>query len=165
MGERIMKRIPQAVKEALVKKALNQPGINLKKFAASNNIGYSSLAKWMKGYANFSKGSSPVNHEISAKERFQHVLETASLDEEALGAYCRERGLYVAQLHEWKKELVEKNDDEKKQALQAELKRLRMENAQLKQEVRRKDKALAETAALLVLKKKVDAIWGEPEDV
>jgi len=34
----------------------------------------------------------------------------------------------------------------------------------LKKELRRKDKALAETAALLVLQKKVRAIWGNDED-
>ena len=34
----------------------------------------------------------------------------------------------------------------------------------LEKDLRRKEKALAETAALLVLKKKVQEIWGEPED-
>jgi hypothetical protein len=41
---------------------------------------------------------------------------------------------------------------------------VREENRTLKKELRRKDKALAETTALLVLKKKAASIWGEPED-
>ncbi|MEI2420412.1 hypothetical protein V6O07_09065 [Arthrospira platensis SPKY2] len=40
----------------------------------------------------------------------------------------------------------------------------RMKLQELEREVRRKDKALAETAALLVLQKKLQAIWGDKED-
>ena len=35
---------------------------------------------------------------------------------------------------------------------------------QLKQEIKRKDKALAEAAAILILRKKLNALWGEDED-
>ena len=35
---------------------------------------------------------------------------------------------------------------------------------QLKQEIKRKDKALAEAAAILILRKKLDTLWGEDED-
>jgi len=87
------------------------------------------------------------------------------MDENALGVYCRERGLYTTQIQEWKDALMKRNDDEKNQAVQSEVKTLRLENEKLKQELRRKEKALAETAALLILKKKATAIWGEDEDV
>jgi len=43
-------------------------------------------------------------------------------------------------------------------------KQLRKENSALRKDLNRKEKALAETAALLVLKKKAQAIWGEPEE-
>ena len=43
-------------------------------------------------------------------------------------------------------------------------KQLRKENSTLRKDLNRKEKALAETAALLVLKKKAQAIWGEPEE-
>lgn len=161
-----MKLIPETVKEALVKKVISQPNVNLKQFAMLNNVGYSSLTKWMKKYKNRIKHSSLPHHQkLSQEERIQHVFKTATLDETALGAYCRQHGLYVSQLNEWKKEFLNKNDDKKNQILKVELKILRAENEKLKQEVRRKDKALAETAALLILKKKAHAIWGDPEDV
>jgi hypothetical protein len=48
--------------------------------------------------------------------------------------------------------------------LKDELKTLRQENRNLKKDLNRKDKALAETSALLVLKKKADLIWGDLED-
>lgn len=44
------------------------------------------------------------------------------------------------------------------------MKTLRAENKALKKELNRKDRALAETAALLVLQKKVHEIWGNDED-
>lgn len=158
-----MKSISQATKEALVKKALNHPSVNLKEFAKANNVGYSSLTKWIKKYKNPTT-KSLTNQKMTQQERTQHVLATASLDDNALGAYCREQGLYTVQIQEWKKALMNRNDDEKNQALQAELRALRSENEKLKQEIRRKEKALAETAALLVLKKKATAIWGEEEE-
>ena len=46
----------------------------------------------------------------------------------------------------------------------SELKLLKHKIKQLTQELNRKDKALAETAALLVLKKKANLIWGEDEE-
>jgi transposase len=69
------------------------------------------------------------------------------------------------QLNEWKNEMTKDNNEQKNEALLIELKALRSENKQLKQEINRKDRALAETAALLVLKKKANAMWGESEDV
>ncbi len=47
---------------------------------------------------------------------------------------------------------------------QTETKKLRNEIKELKKDLNRKNKALAETAALLVLQKKVNAIWGSNED-
>ena len=50
------------------------------------------------------------------------------------------------------------------QLLYTEIKNLKHENKVLKKELNRKEKALAETAALLVLQKKVHEIWGSDED-
>jgi cytidylate kinase len=46
----------------------------------------------------------------------------------------------------------------------SELKALKEENKRLEKEIRRKDKALAEAAALLILKKKAAMIFGEREE-
>ena len=95
----------------------------------------------------------------------QHIIATASLDEAAIGVYCRERGLYTHQLEAWKTDFMKENNSKDHQALLAEMKVLRSENKMLKQDIRRKDRALAETAALLILKKKAEELWGDPEDV
>jgi len=96
----------------------------------------------------------------SSKERIDALLEAAKLTEEELGAWCRQKGIHTHHLEKWKKEFSQeqsKNKDNNVRQLKKELKNL-------KKELNRKDKALAETTALLVLKKKVDAIWGDKED-
>jgi transposase-like protein len=94
----------------------------------------------------------------SAEEKLAAVLEAASLSEEEFGAFLRSRGLHDAQLQQWRDQMI--IGLEPKPAKRAETKRIR----DLEKELRRKDKALAETAALLVLKKKAQEIWGDEDD-
>jgi len=94
----------------------------------------------------------------SAEEKLAAVLEAASLSEEELGAFLRSRGLHEAQLQQWRDQMLV--GLEPKPAKRVETKRIK----DLEKELRRKDKALAETAALLVLKKKAQAIWGDEDD-
>jgi transposase len=161
-----VKFISEAAKEVLVKKALGQKSIYVKSIAKQNSVGYSSLKKWMKDYRSGQLNLCKTTKKpLTRLDRLEHILATAALDEQALGVYCRERGLYAVQLSEWKNEIMtEKTDEEKYQTLLAEIKTLRIENKHLKQDINRKDRALAETTALLVLKKKAAVIWGEPED-
>ncbi|EQD75212.1 transposase IS3/IS911 family protein, partial [mine drainage metagenome] len=98
----------------------------------------------------------------SAEAKLATVIETANLSEIELSEYCRGKGLYVEQVKEWYQAAL----DGQERALvsrKAELSRTRSDNKQIKsleRELARKEKALAETAALLVLSKKVGAIWG-----
>jgi transposase-like protein len=94
----------------------------------------------------------------SAEEKLAAVLEAASLSEEEFGAFLRSRGLHDAQLQQWRDQML--IGLEPKPAKRAESKRIQ----ELEKELRRKDKALAETAALLVLKKKAQEIWGDEDD-
>jgi transposase-like protein len=81
-------------------------------------------------------------------------------------AYCRERGLYPEQICQWREACERANDWDRTQsqrlreARRADEQRIK----ELERELRHKEKALAETAALLVLRKKAQAIWGEGED-
>lgn len=98
------------------------------------------------------------------EEKLQAVLETSQLPEENLGAYLRKKGLHESNLKQWHQEMLgalqNKVSGKKSSGKSAEAKRIR----QLERELLRKDKALAETAALLVLKKKAQAIWGGEDD-
>ena len=102
-------------------------------------------------------------------DKFTVVLKTARLNGTELGAYCRERGLYPEQVERWRQASQDANE---KPVLtlkeQKELERLRAQDQKeikrLQQELRRKDKALAEGAALLFAAKKIQAFWGEDEN-
>lgn len=162
-----MGHLSEDSKQAIVQKALEQKGRKIKELAQLHNIGYSTLQKWVRRYRNNAKINTTVqmaHKELSQAEKFQHLMATASLDEVAVGIYCREQGIYSFQLKQWKEIFMTPKSVEKKQSELSELKSLRAENKALKREIRRKDSALAETSALLVLKKKAALIWGEAED-
>ena len=99
-------------------------------------------------------------------DKFAAVLETAALNESDLSAYCRERGLYPSQVKEWRTACEQANDWDRAQnkRLQDNTRNADKRIKELERELNRKEKALAETAALLVLRKKAQAIWGESED-
>ena len=96
--------------------------------------------------------------------RFSHVLAAAKLDQENLGVYCREQGIYQHDIQQWEQEFVDDKNRLQHDKLKLELKKERAKNKHLERDLRRKEKALAEASALLVLKKKADAIWGEHEE-
>ena len=102
--------------------------------------------------------------ERTADEKLQIVLEAARLSDDELGAFLREKGIYELELKEWQQQMLDGLRAEPRpatrQATPAEVKRTR----ELERELRRKDKALAEAAALIVLKKKLQALWGEEDD-
>ena len=88
------------------------------------------------------------------------------MNEAALSAYCREKGLYPEQIAQWRSACEQANDWDRTQHQQLKANRRADEKqiAELKRDLQQKEKALAETAAILVLRKKAAAIWGEPED-
>jgi transposase len=100
----------------------------------------------------------------TAKERMAALIETGSMSAEACTAWCRKRGIFTYNIDQWKKDAISAMASQSTKKQSDKEKILRKENTALKKDLLRKDKALAETAALLVLKKKVQEIWGEPED-
>jgi transposase len=93
------------------------------------------------------------------------VITTAALDEVGKGAWCREHGVYPAELDKWRSSataaLAEPGEARASpQATRQDKRRIK----ELERDLLRKDRALAETAALLVLSKKVAAIFNKGED-
>jgi hypothetical protein len=103
-----------------------------------------------------------------AEAKFAAVLHAATLGEIELSEYCRSKGLYPEQISAWCQASITGQMSAKAQ-LKAEREQARADKkriAELERELRRKDKALAETAAILVLRKKMNAFWGnDSEDV
>jgi hypothetical protein len=98
----------------------------------------------------------------TAAARLEAVITTAALDETACGAWCREHGAYPQQLQQWRHSAIQAlaQPGEIRPRIRQDHKRIK----ELERELRRKDKALAETAALLVLSKKVEAIFNKGGD-
>lgn len=100
--------------------------------------------------------------DLSPEDKLRLVHRSAELDEAALGAFLRREGVHEADLTLWREQASEGalGALAGKRQRTMEQKRVRKLEAELK----RKEKALAEAAALLVLSKKAHALWGALED-
>lgn len=99
----------------------------------------------------------------TGEEKYAVVMEAASVADEDLGAWLREKGLHEANLKQWRQEMITglaKPKARSSSKPSAEARRIR----ELERELARKEKALAEAAALLILKKKAQALWGDEAD-
>jgi hypothetical protein len=67
--------------------------------------------------------------------------------------------LFAAEIEQWKAELSEQLRGPSKTE-RSEENKLKFANIRLEKEIHRKDKALAEASALLILKKKASILWG-----
>ena len=100
-----------------------------------------------------------------AEEKLRLVLEASRLSDEELGAFLRKEGLHESHLETWKQSILAALGSSTKSPRRArkgsgDAKKVKA----LEKELRRKEKALVEAAALLMLKKKADAIWGDGDD-
>jgi transposase-like protein len=87
-------------------------------------------------------------------------MEASRLRDAELGEFLRRKGLHEAQLTQWRQSALEALGGGKPARPSSESRRVR----ELEKEVLRKDKALAEAAALLVLQKKIRSLWGDADD-
>lgn len=162
-----MKHYPEAHKQAVISK-LVESGLSLRQFAKLESINLSTLYSWRDKYLTAGSSLAKSNHldGWSPEQKFSIVLETATLSEIELSEYCREKGLYLKQVKEWRQSCIAGNQTQAQQhkQLAQERKADRKRIKELERELKRKDAALAETAALLVLRKKLNAYWGEDED-
>ena len=98
--------------------------------------------------------------------KFLVVMETFAMNEAELAEYCRRKGLYREQIEAWKEVCLQANGqafDQSKQ-LNSQLKEEQQRTKSLEKDLHKKEKALAEAAALLLLRKKAQAIWGDEEE-
>ncbi len=148
-------------REAILNQYLNS-NLSLREFADKEGMAKSTLYTWSTKF-NVNKSSLMKKSTLSAEQRFAIVLETTTLTETQISQYCRENGLYPEKIQQWKQACIAANDDKNKPLLKVnkhDKKRIR----ELEKELHRKEKALAETAALLVLRKKFNALYGLEEE-
>lgn len=108
--------------------------------------------------------SSRQADKFTNEEKLAVMIETADFNELELGEYCRRKGLYPEQISGWKKSFILGDVSGIKKADREQSRKQSQTIKVLQRELQRKEKALAEAAALLVLQKKFQALWEDPED-
>lgn len=161
-------------KEQALSKARQRGSRTLEAVAAELNLSLGTLKGWLKA-SRKAGAQAPMPSSLpqslparqwSAAERLLALHETHSLSGQALHAWCREKGLFEHQLQAWREAFCSSPEPESAQARReskAELKALQGKHELLQRELRRKERALAEAAALLVLQKKFQALLGDED--
>ncbi len=157
----------------MVQKLTGPHAVSANALSSEVGIAQGTLSRWLKQAATLPSKMPPPDDDTrrpqdwSAEEKVALVLEAAAVASTELGAFLRRKGVHEAQLAEWRTQVTQgavaamrPPTRAQREAAAVEAKKIR----QLEREILRKDKALAETAALLVLQKKVQAIWGDEDD-
>lgn len=107
-------------------------------------------------------GSNPENWK--PEDKFAVVVETLGMAEAELGEYCRQKGLLEGQIAQWRAACMQANAAGTREAGAGALAQERKRSRELERELHRKERALAEAAALLVLSRKLEAFQSRDED-
>lgn len=152
-------------KKSAVQKLLRPGSLGLNATAASMGIPSSTLYTWKLKYAKLGPMSkSKKNKEWSPEAKLDAVIKTATMSEQELGEFLRANGLHSSELENFKTECLPTVKTKGRPKLDPEIAELRTANKRLSKDLRRKDAALSEYAARVVLLKKSHEIWGTKED-
>jgi transposase len=143
-----------------VQKMLAPNGRSASAVAEETGLPQPTLSRWLREAGKVGIMNIPAR-KWTLVEKLRVLIEVSRLDESRLGEFLRREGLHEVQLKPWRAEVeTALGDGAKRGKRSATAKRIKA----LERELRRKDRALAEAAAILVLKKKVAAIWGDGDD-
>ncbi|MFO7735383.1 MAG: helix-turn-helix domain-containing protein [bacterium] len=155
-----------SIRRGILKKVLPPESKSIRSTSKETGICEQTIRNWIKKHKSGSLDSGcgekgPRN--LSSREKYHLLMESAKIPSEKLGEFLRDRGLHSEHLTLWDQELremVTKKEDRRNKKLKEQNKKIK----QLEKELARKEKALAEAAALLVLKKKLEALTEEEEE-
>lgn len=160
-----MARYGQAYKDRIVARLLAPESASVEQVSREVSVSVATLERWRADALANGSGdrAGSGSQRWTAAARLQAVIVTAAMDEATRSAWCREQGLYPTELDAWKQDAIG-GLGEPRAASAAQARQDRRRVKELERELHRKDKALAETAALLVLSKKLSAVFHEGED-
>jgi transposase len=153
-------------KQGILKKVLPPESRPVHEVSKEVGIAEQTIRNWMeraKDGTLIAEDGEIAPRERRASEKLKLVIESKSIEPERMGEWLRERGLHSEHIALWEQELANIVAD-KDDALKQELQRTKKKLKETERELARKDKALAEFAALVALKKKAEAIWGDGEE-
>lgn len=130
--------------------------------SVKTGVHHTSIRKWIEAYA-----KTPVmkkSKEWTPEAKLKAIAETLIMGENELGEYLRANGLHSSDLEQWKQEFYSSQKSAGRPKLDPEIVELRNKEKELSKDLKRKDRALAEMSARIVLLKKSRLIWGDGED-
>ena len=165
----------EGFKSNMIRKMACPNGISASALAKEVGVPQQSLSRWLRN-ANVvdEPGNSSIPNEPGrtmspkrpqdrpAEEKLKIVMEAETVAEDQLGAFLRRNGIHEAQLREWRGMMLSGLQKPVKPSSKPSGGTRRIH--ELEKELLRKDKALAEAAAILILKKKVQSIWGDEDE-
>ena len=155
-----MARYGKAFKARAVARLLPPESATLASVSAEFGVRADTLERWR------SEALADCGERIwTGPARLEAVIHTAAMDDVARSTWCREKGIYPTELERWRTQAMEalgEPDSERVSPKEARQSKQRIKA--LERDLNRKDKALAETAALLVLSKKLSAVFHGDED-
>lgn len=164
-----MKRFSPERKAAILKQMLPPLNKSVAELSRQEGVSKAALYTWrnqLREGGEAVPGSQSSPEQWSAEAKVAVVAATLALSEIELSEYCRQKGLFPDQVKRWKQACIEgqrstvvQGQTDREQSRQ-DKKRIRT----LEKELHRKERALAEAAALLVLRKKLNAFWDEKSD-
>jgi transposase len=155
-------RFSTEFKEATVKKLLNRGNQTIEQFCEQNNVAISTVGKWQSNCASVLEMKTKKNKSKYSPEKILQIIsETYSLSEEELGLYLRKNGLHSNQLTEWRTDFLALMNQPKPNSKKKDERDLKIKD--LEKNLFKKNAALAEVSALLILQKKANLLWP-PED-
>lgn len=161
-------RYSKELKSSIIAKMLPPNNQSLRLIQQETGVPEGTLKLWRKkirgkGFA--APAGERKSEQWSTRDKYLIVVGTSTLSEIELAEYCRKKGLYVEQVKSWQDNCIQANGGVAQELAlsQRREKEKEKELKQVKKELQRKESALAETAALLVLRKNINAIWG-PKD-
>lgn len=154
-------------KESVLKKLLPPYNLSVSVLAKQEGITEATLYNWRKQVKKEGvpvPGNQPnISDDWSSESKLSVVMETASLNQAQISEYCRHKGLYPEQIKQWKEQFIANFSlpEDTQTGNHEQLKYANKKIKTLEKDLRRKEKALAEAAALLVLQKKFNALWED----
>lgn len=162
-----MRQYSSEIKETMVAKLCAPSGPSALQLSKDTGISQTALSRWKRQFGSYTTVKNRRPEDWSPEERLQAVFEAQGLGEEELGEFLRKNGLHFHTMEEWKQEALASVTQSKKRGRpkkDPELVAVQEENKKLKRDLLRKDKALAEQSAVIILQKKAKELWGEDED-
>lgn len=159
-----MKHYPQELKDRLIVRMLAPNNESVTALARETQIPKDTLYGWRAsalGQAGAPTDQPASATPLSSDDKFAIVVDTSGLNAHELGEYCRTKGLFTQQVQAWRERCSAANATAPSRAEQEQVREQARAIRQLRTELQRKEQALAEAAALLLLQKKVHALWDE----